>query len=210
VDSSTLFARGPIQSGPFGQANVGTQPANCLDGRPDGLRRKANTVIVIKNILVATDFSEPSRAALLYGRNFARQHGARLHVLHVVDDVASRVTPMTGVLPNIGALQLDLDRAAQAELDEALTSEDRRELGALGVLLTSSLPAQCITSYAKNAAIDLIIIGTHGRGGLAHFFLGSVAQQVVRTAPCPVLTVRHPERDFLRPDVPQTTAAVLH
>lgn len=164
-------------------------------------------MILIKNILVATDFSEPSQAALAYARNFARQHAATLHVLHVVDDVANHVMPMNGAIPNVGELQIELDRAARTDLDALLTPEDRRDLNARGVLLTSAAPAQSIVSYARDASIDLIIIGTHGRTGLANLFLGSVAQHVVRTAPCPVLTVRHPERDFLVPDVAQTAVS---
>jgi nucleotide-binding universal stress UspA family protein len=164
-------------------------------------------VIQIKNILVATDFSAPSQAALLYGRNFAHQHSSTLHLLHVVDDVASRVMPMTGALPNVGEMQMELDEASRKDLEALLSDDDRRELHARAVILTSAAPAQSIVSYARDAAIDLIVIGTHGRTGLANLFLGSIAQHVVRMAPCPVLTVRHPERDFLLPDLPQTTVA---
>ncbi|MEO8482473.1 MAG: universal stress protein [Acidobacteriota bacterium] len=164
-------------------------------------------MIHIKNILVATDFSAPSEAALLYGRNFARQSSATLHLLHVVDDVASRVMPMTGAMPNVGQMQVELDEAARKDVEALLGEDDRRELNARAVLLTSAAPAQSIVAYARDAAIDLIIIGTHGRTGLANLFLGSVAQHVVRMAPCPVLTVRRPERDFVRPDLPQVTAS---
>jgi nucleotide-binding universal stress UspA family protein len=68
------------------------------------------------------------------------------------------------------------------------------------VVLTASSPAQAIVEYAKDHEIDMIVIGTHGRGALAHLVMGNVAERVVRLAPCPVLTVRHPERDFVRPD----------
>jgi nucleotide-binding universal stress UspA family protein len=56
-----------------------------------------------------------------------------------------------------------------------------------------------IVRYAKETAIDLIVIGTHGRTGLAHVFMGSVAEKVVRKSPCPVLSVRHPEHEFIAP-----------
>ena len=62
------------------------------------------------------------------------------------------------------------------------------------------MPAHAITEYAKEAAVDLIVLGTHGRGAVAHLLMGSVAERVVRTAPCPVLTVRHPEHEFVLPD----------
>jgi nucleotide-binding universal stress UspA family protein len=164
-------------------------------------------VIILKNILVATDFSEAAHAALNYGKNFARAHAATLHVLHVADDLASRVTLSAGPMPDIGQLQMELETDALERLDALLTDEDRTVLKARAVVRTSSAPAQTIVSYARDAQVDLIIVGTHGRSGMAHFFMGSVAQHVVRTAPCPVLTVRHPEHEFIRADALQTVAA---
>jgi nucleotide-binding universal stress UspA family protein len=67
-------------------------------------------------------------------------------------------------------------------------------------VIVSSAPADAIAGYARDADIDLIVIGTHGRGGMAHFLSGSVAERVVRIAPCPVLTARHPEHEFVPPD----------
>lgn len=158
-------------------------------------------MLLLKNVLVATDFSEASDAALRYGVDFARTYGARLHIVHVVDDVASRVMPMN-TLPDIGAIQLDLQNAAQTDVD-ALATANKRQLAAVqAVVLTSSAPAQAIIAYAAEAGIDLLVIGAHGRGGLARLFMGSVAQHIVRTAPCPVLTVRQPERDFIVADAP--------
>jgi nucleotide-binding universal stress UspA family protein len=66
--------------------------------------------------------------------------------------------------------------------------------------LTSAAPALAIVEYASANGIDLIVVGTHGRRAVAHLLMGSVAERVVRTAPCPVLTVRHPEHEFIRPD----------
>lgn len=157
-------------------------------------------MLALKKILVATDFSEPSDAALLYGRNFARAYGAALHVLHVVDDVAGRLPMSPDAMPNLGRVQMELEAGARRKIEDLLTDNDRRALRARTVLLTSSRPAEMILSYARDEQIDLIIVGTHGRTGIAHFFMGSVAQHVVRLAPCPVLTVRHPEREFTQPD----------
>ena len=64
-----------------------------------------------------------------------------------------------------------------------------------------------IADYAEESDVDLIVMGTHGRGLLAHVFMGSVAERVVRIAPCPVLTVRNPEHEFVFPDALQTVAA---
>ena len=68
------------------------------------------------------------------------------------------------------------------------------------VLLISSSPAIAIAEYAEESQADLIVMGTHGRNGVTHLLMGSVAERVVRIAPCPVLTVRHPEREFVVPD----------
>ena len=67
-------------------------------------------------------------------------------------------------------------------------------------------PAYAISTYAREAGIDLIITGTHGRGTVAHLLMGSVAERVIRTAPCTVLNVRHPEHEFIRPDTLTTVA----
>ena len=164
-------------------------------------------MIKIDKVLVATDFSEPSDAAVSYGKHFARAYGSSLHLLHVVDDISGRVTRSEGLVPDMSRLQVEVEENAQRHLDEMLSAPDRVALRAHTVVLTSSTPAQAIVSYARDEGVDLIIVGTHGRGGLANFFLGSVAQHVVRVAPCPVLTVRHPEREFVRPDALQLADA---
>ena len=81
-----------------------------------------------------------------------------------------------------------------------MTAEDRVVLRGRAVIVTSNAPADAIVEYAKDSDIDLIVVGTHGRGVMGHLLLGSVAERVVRIAPCPVLTVRHPEREFVLPD----------
>jgi len=157
-------------------------------------------MIVLKQILVATDFSEPSEAALAYGQELARTFGAQLRLVHVVDDVAARAYGPDGFLVADPALQHELEAAARRRLEELISPEDRDMLGAEPVVLTSHLPASALVQYASTRPIDLIVMGTHGRSGFSHLLMGSVAERVVRTAPCPVLTVRHPEREFLRPD----------
>ncbi len=155
-------------------------------------------MVVLKNILVATDFSEPSAVALAYGRDFARSYNAALHVLHVVEDVMMRYSPEIGfATPN---LQKDLDAAARRDLDAIITADDRQTLTLVPVVQSSVSVAGGITDYAKANAIDLIIVGTHGRGAMKQFLMGSAAERVVRTAPCPVLAVRARERDFIAPD----------
>ena len=157
-------------------------------------------MIAIKNILVGTDFGEASGAALAYGRAFARAFGGTLHVLHVVDDVSTRAATAAGFGVDFEQVQREMEDAARTDLNALLSDEDRRDLRAKAVVLTSTTPALSIVQYARDAQVDLIVIGTHGRGAVSHLFLGSVAERVVRMAPCPALTVRHPEREFVLPD----------
>jgi len=156
-------------------------------------------MISIRESVVATDFSEPAATALDYGRNFARSFDATLHVLHVANDLAT-AAPVSEIPMDLSKVQVQIDEEASAALDAALSDDDRRTLRIKKVLLTSSTPARAILSYATEAKADLIVVGTHGRGGLSELLLGSVAHKIVRSAPCPVLTVRVDERDFIGPD----------
>jgi nucleotide-binding universal stress UspA family protein len=159
-------------------------------------------MIKMANVLVATDFGPAADSALAYGREFARTFGARLHVLHVVEN--PMVYPgAEAVGVDIVRLQADLEAGAQQALDRTVTSEDREQLRAITIIRTGRSPAVEIVNHAKVAGVDVIIMGTHGRGFMGHLLMGSVAEKVVRLAPCPVLTVRHPEHEFLLPDALQ-------
>ena len=124
--------------------------------------------LTIRQILFPTDFSDASRLAGTTAADFARQFGARLHVLHVVP-------PVTDPAPAPAAV-----RAVAEELDRGFP---------VVTAVTSGLVARQIVSYARKNAIDLVVIGTHGRTGVTRALLGSVAEAVVRHAPCRVLTV---------------------
>jgi nucleotide-binding universal stress UspA family protein len=152
-------------------------------------------MIVLKHILVATDFSPASDAALTYARGLATRFGATLCVLHVAENHFMRPT-MTD--------PRDLLMSAVRRAEDLLTADDRESLGAQAVVKTSDHPADAIVGYAKSAGVDLIVMGTHGRGALAQVLVGSVAERVVRTAPCPVFTIKHPEHELVLPDVTAT------
>jgi nucleotide-binding universal stress UspA family protein len=158
----------------------------CLIRRVEGVAMKAT-----KKVLVPIDFSEPSDAALLYGRNLAKAFGAELHVLHVLENQFLRPTFKSTAAVEIGVA----NRVA-----ERLSAEDRATLHAVSAVRMSDDPYDEIIRYANNEDIDLIVMGTHGRGGVARLLMGSVAEKVVRTARCPVLTVRHPEHEFVTSD----------
>lgn len=156
-------------------------------------------MVTIRKILTATDFSEYSDVALRYARELATRFGAELHVLHVVD--ATGPASMAGIgsyaaaAPDLWQQMVDAERD---RLDSLVTSRDRLELHAHVVFESGEAPAEAIVGYAENYLIDLIVMGTHGRRGLSRMVMGSVTERVLRAAPCPVLTVRHPEREFIR------------
>jgi nucleotide-binding universal stress UspA family protein len=156
-------------------------------------------MIALKNILVATDFGEAAESALGYGRALARTLGATLHVLHVTDDVSRNAVGVELYQARASDLQRD-DEAARKELKELVLDSDTSGPPTIPVILTAGTPALTIVHYAKTHDIDLIVLGTHGRGPVAHLVTGSVAEQVVRLAPCRVLTVRHPEHEFVMAD----------
>jgi nucleotide-binding universal stress UspA family protein len=162
----------------------------------------------VKTILVATDFSQASDAALAYGRELAHTLGSTLHVLHVVGNVVADAVGIEGYTADYVALQREIEDGARRHLNTIVTEEDRRALAAKAIVLTSSTPAQSIVSYAKDAGIDLVIVGTHGRGGNEHFAIGTVAERVVHLARCPVLMVRQPSYQRMLAEARQTAAQV--
>ncbi|HEV2970978.1 MAG TPA: universal stress protein [Pirellulales bacterium] len=157
-------------------------------------------MIHIKNVLVPTDFSEPSDVALRYGKAFAESFQAALHLIHVLDESAL-VYPWTspdGTPIALGAARSEMENMVKDRLSKILSDAEREKYSARVSTLCGS-PFMEIVAYAKAQSIDLIVMGTHGRGPIAHMLMGSVAEKVVRKAPCPVLTVRHPEHEFIVP-----------
>jgi nucleotide-binding universal stress UspA family protein len=158
-------------------------------------------MIQLKKILYPTDFSDLSVYAMRYARNFAKAFSAELHVLHVVDEAYQNwVTMGPNTIPVGPTAQEMLDLAR--EQMTAFTAEHLGN-GDPGCLVVSKVvlgrPYPTILDYASQQQIDMIVIATHGRGALTHMLLGSVTEKVVRKAPCPVLTVRHPEHEFVTP-----------
>jgi len=165
-------------------------------------------MLMPKRILVATDFGPASAAALRYGREFGKAFGAQVHVLHVIADLATGdpVPPPTYV-QEISKAQSAMVTGAREELHAFIAGVEGPSKGdVIEVVATANGVAPSILAYAEEQLIDLIIVGHHGHGGLKQFLLGSVAEKVVRAAPCPVLTVRHPEREFVQPPTVEITA----
>jgi nucleotide-binding universal stress UspA family protein len=151
-------------------------------------------MINLKRILVPSDFSECSDAAVRYGLELAHKFGATLHLLHVIQDPATQPWAAEGfAVPLLEAVD-QWQKDAKTRLDASIPSEDR---ASAVVSCTIASPFPEILRYAIDNEIDLIVMGTHGRGGVSHMLLGSIAEKVVRRAPCPVLTVRQPEHEFV-------------
>ncbi|MBM3820880.1 MAG: universal stress protein [Acidimicrobiia bacterium] len=144
---------------------------------------------MFNRILVPTDFSEPSDAALQYARTLAAKFGASLHLFHVVED--QFVTGPFGAemyVPHPPGTLSYLTAEAQGHMNTRISAEDRTALRATTEIIVGTA-ARTIVEYAADNGYDLIVMGTHGRTGLAHVLVGSVAEHVVRSAHCPVLTV---------------------
>jgi universal stress protein A len=141
--------------------------------------------MVIKRIVVPTDFSTQSLKALDYAIDFARsQNGAEIVIVHVVEPIRH-----TRFIPDVSVL-LEQQRAEAAHKIAALEKRTRQRHGKCRTEVHFGIPYEAIAEAAEKLKADLIIIATHGHTGLAHLFLGSVAERVVRIAKCPVLTVR--------------------
>lgn len=144
----------------------------------------------ISRILVPVDFSPHSDRALRYAASLARRLGASLELLHVVEDpFATGAWSSEVYVPNVTELLDSMIADARRRL------EDLKDIVApegvpISTVVLKGRPAPTILEHAKNGQFDLVVMGTHGRTGLAHLLMGSVAEAVVRRAPCPVLTLR--------------------
>jgi universal stress protein A len=138
------------------------------------------------HILAPTDFSEYSQQAIQYARELAQTFGATLMLLHVVE---LPPYPIEGLLPSHlgGTLLEDLEQQATSDLAQVLAKEAEVKVVHRVVI---GIPYRTIVEIAEAEKADLIVMATHGRTGFSHLFMGSVAERVVRTAPCPVLTIR--------------------
>jgi nucleotide-binding universal stress UspA family protein len=150
-----------------------------------------------KRICCPVDFSEPSRAAMRVAAGLAQCFGAELTLLHAYDIPGYSILDAT-ILPSPQTLQEQSDRI------DKLLGEFRAEAERLGAPSVNTDKVQGpafleIVRFAREGAFDVVVMGTHGRAALKHALMGSVAEKVVRKAPCPVLTVRPPDHRFEMP-----------
>jgi nucleotide-binding universal stress UspA family protein len=145
----------------------------------------------IKRILVPVDFSAASRAALWRAGELATALGATIELLHVVDLPPPLHVISEGHVPLPPEYRQDVLRSTEDHLKDWL--ETAQIPATIPRALGEGKPFVEIVKYAREHGVDLIVMGTHGRGGISHLLLGSVADKVIRTAPCPVMTVRADE-----------------
>jgi universal stress protein A len=153
--------------------------------------------IRLQKILLPTDFSNYSAAATKYARELTTKFDAELHILHVLETHLVS-TPTFGMGLDLPKYVSESKAAAEKSLTSVLDPEWSASRTVVKALVEGS-PKVEIVAYARKHSIDLIVLATHGRSGLAHVLMGSVAESVVRTAPCPVLTVRPEGHQFVMP-----------
>ena len=153
-------------------------------------------MIEIKKILFPTDFSEYSRHALKYSMALAKSFKAKLYVLHVCEHpiAGAGIEAYHFSVPEYVA---DLEQRERKALDTSVAEIKEQGLEVEPIFILGRA-YQEIVKTAKELDVDVITMATHGNKGLSHFVFGSTAEKVVRLAPCPVLTVKHPEHDFVK------------
>ena len=144
----------------------------------------------IKSILFPTDFSEGSSQALKYAIDMAKKYGAKLHIVHMIYDIA-KASGWYVPHGSVDEMYKDIQDGAKKEL-EKFGVEEFSGMKDIERTVLMGVPHEEIMNFAKKNKIDLIIMGTHGRSGIDRILFGSTAAQVVSYAPCPVLTVRVP------------------
>jgi nucleotide-binding universal stress UspA family protein len=155
-------------------------------------------MIHLHRILAPTDFSESARHALTYALSFAREYEAELLLLHVVEAVPVGYASDLFPVPMARVFE-ELAGYARNELDK-LAGEARERGVKARELVVQGKPATEIARVAREETVDLIVLGTHGKGVLDKALFGSTTERVVRNAPCPVLTCRLSEHEFVDPD----------
>jgi nucleotide-binding universal stress UspA family protein len=155
-------------------------------------------MLKIERILCPMDFSEFSARAYGYAQSLAKRYAARLYVEHVVQPLGTAY-PYYVFPDTVNKMYGDVADEAKQHLQKFVTLHTRDGIQTDFAVETGPV-AQCILSFSETHAIDLIVMGTHGRQGVDHLTMGSVTEKVLRKAQCPVLAVRRPAHDFVSPE----------
>jgi nucleotide-binding universal stress UspA family protein len=177
----------------------------CKDGLESALVRKGATPMEVQKTLVPIDYSDDSQGALHWGASLAEKYGAKLLLLHVIPKAVDELLPERGAFVSASLcggvsapgtqpfrnqpIIVDLVDKADTELHD-FAEQNLKGTRPVQVKVAVGKPAEEILRVAREEKVDLIVMGTHGRTGVRHLLLGSVAEDVSRHAPCPVFTVR--------------------
>lgn len=145
-------------------------------------------MVKIKNILLPTDFSKTSLAAAEYAVNLAMQYGAKIHLLHVMEKTPPILTIRTLDLSREKILE-SIETDAKVQLDKTVEKIKKHSNVEIITALRKGIDYEEVLKYSKEEKIDVIVIATHGRTGLLHTLLGSVAEKVIRYSKIPVLVI---------------------
>lgn len=173
-------------------------------------------MFALTSVLVPTNHGEPSKAAIKYGVAFARKFDAKLFMVRVlaakefeaaletervIETLLPDALPGGEAKPEPNPNEVARN-AAREDLSQLLEPEEEQDTRAEYLLRSAGhhTPGDEIVACARELEVELIVIGKHRLGFVEHLLAGSVTEQVVRQAPCPVLIVQHPEHDFVLPD----------
>lgn len=145
-------------------------------------------MITIKKIICPVDFSDLSRKALQYANEFARLSGGQVFLVGVIENDPS-INYSHG---------LEKERNEEEQKLAALIDEENMQGIVADYVIYEGFAEECIIDYAKRKEADIVIMGSHGRRGLKRMILGSVAEHVIRRAPCPVLVIKSNEHEFIQ------------
>jgi universal stress protein A len=150
-------------------------------------------VIEIKRILAPTDFSPHSQRAVRYACALAEKFGAELHLVHVLSEIIP-AGPDPLLMPVMPPQFYEENEGRAKETLQQILDPAWGRPASVATAVRWGSPVEAVVDYAREEEIELVVIATHGRTGLSHVLLGSVAERIVREAPCPVLTIRDPAR----------------
>lgn len=149
----------------------------------------------VKNILVPTDFSAGADEALAYACDLAVRLGATVHLLHVLENPFAPGAFMEMYAPPSPQYFVDLEAQVEKKLEASVTPEQNAQVRIVRATRLGVPSVEILARLEEEPVIDLVVMATHGRGGVARLVMGSVTDRVIRSAPCPVLSMReHPHK----------------
>ena len=188
----------PSNTEPVLRLVVEAKSREHMEIRRDTLLRQIRRAFAVRKVLFPTDFSPYANQALPYALGMAQDYGAALHVLHVIPtpEMAMQFEPVAPVLDQ--SFFTELEMQARESLETAVPESVRKAMDIV-LEVRRGTPFVEIVRYAREQGIDLIVLATHGRTGIRHALFGSVAERVVRKAPCAVLSIRPKGHEFEMP-----------